>query len=160
MRINSETTSVGRINTQANPALSTRSFGQSSQSGILNAFDSFSISSTGKSSSLVESLNKQREQLQERKDELVAKTKENGGEMSDIEAQLESYDDQMKELDKQITQATVDEIISQSSKSIMPTSQPKTTQDVQNSRMNQLMSLSTGLATLIYSVPILSLHYK
>lgn len=145
MRINSEAMNFGKINTQKNPALATRTFGQGLQGGIGHSFDRLSLSQNGKTSSLVDSLNKQREQIQERKDELVASTKENGGNVSDIEAQLEAFDEQMKDLDKQISKATVDEMISKPTQSLVQKSQPKTSQDVQNSRMNQLVSLSSGL---------------
>ncbi|MFI3230368.1 MAG: hypothetical protein R3Y29_02310 [bacterium] len=134
------------LNIQSNTSLITSTFGKGTQNSILNNFNTNSLSSTtSKTSSLVESLNKQKEQIQEIKEDLMASTKEKGGTMSDIKAQLEAFDDQIKELDSQIAKANIDDIIYKPTKTNDLNQQPKSDEDIQNSKIKHFISLSNSL---------------
>ncbi len=134
------------LNIQSNTSLINSTFGKGTQNSITNNFNTNSLSSTtSKTSSLVESLNKQKEQIQELKEDLMASTKEKGGTMSDIKAQLEVFDDQIKELDSQIAKANIDDIIYKPTKTNNLNQQPKSDEDIQNAKMKQFIFLSNGL---------------
>ncbi len=63
---------------------------------------SLTISSAGKAMSVVDSLNKQKASIEENKNALIAKTLEEGNDISTIEKELEMYEEQLMDIDEQI----------------------------------------------------------
>ena len=102
-----------------------------------------------KQNGIVDALNKQKQSLQERKEALLASAAEKGLPQEGIQTQLDAYDEQLKKLDEQIAEASVQQAIAapQPQKQAVSRfdSKPKTEQEIQNQRMNDLMSLSAGL---------------
>lgn len=127
--------------------------GQSSRGvfGFRSPFqqDSLSISPQGRASGIVDALNKQKMQIEDRKNNLMAAAREDGRSMESIQAQLDSYDEQIKKIDEQITEATVQQMTASAEEQNRivkkDDNQPKTEQEIQNEKMNNLMKLSSGL---------------
>lgn len=63
------------------------------------------ISSFGKTQSLMESFLKQKEDILNRKNELIRNTLEQGGQLESIKPRLEIYDEQLKQLEEQFNQS-------------------------------------------------------
>lgn len=68
--------------------------------------DKVTLSPQGKIMSAIENLMKQKESISEKKSSLISKTLENGGDMDAISAQLETYEEQLDNIDEQIAQMT------------------------------------------------------
>ncbi|ONI46104.1 hypothetical protein AN641_02235 [Candidatus Epulonipiscioides gigas] len=69
----------------------------------------FTISKQGKAMSVIDTLTKQKDQLLESKNALISKTLANGGDISDIQAELEVYDEKMIQLEEQIAEERIKE---------------------------------------------------
>ena len=65
--------------------------------------DRVSFSKSGRFSSMLEGFNKQKDMIIERKNEVVNKHLENGGELDDIDAAIDFYDEQIESIDKNIS---------------------------------------------------------
>lgn len=113
------------------------------------------IFSQNKPMSLVENLMQQKQQILERKNELISSTLERGNELSSIEGQLDSYDEQLKNMDTQISQAIADQMKDKTDEDKTAQQQkPKTKEEVQQAQLASLTNISTSLeqAKLISSV--------
>lgn len=113
------------------------------------------IFSQNKPMSLVENLMQQKQRILERKNELISSTLERGNELSSIEGQLDSYDEQLKNMDTQISQAIADQMKDKTDEDKAAQQQePKTKEEVQQAQLISLTNISTSLeqAKLISSV--------
>lgn len=116
--------------------------------------DTVSISPLGKAKSLIQFLMKQKQKIYESKDELITKTLEEGRNIDSIELQLKHFEEQLKDIDEQITQTMSEEItkaLEEKSKQKdenfknMMYENPKTEEEIQTERLNSIVSLSSNL---------------
>lgn len=118
----------------------------SKQDGKENAVfqrDSVQISPQGKAANLLESLMKQKTFLTERKNELMASAAEKGTPMDAIQAQLDSYDEQIKTLDQQMAEIMAQQMEKEAEKQKeAKKDEPKTEQEIQNQRLADITDLS------------------
>ena len=102
----------------------------------------------GTSSGVMDLLNKQKMAIEDRKNELLVSAQEKGLSQDYIQAQLDSYDEQIKKIDEQISEVSVQQMMTaaEQQKTVIKQNdnQPKTEQEIQNEKMNNLMSLSSG----------------
>lgn len=102
---------------------------------------------TNNSSHLVKSLMKQKQALIEQKNELINTTRTKGGDMQSIRASVEAYDQQIQTIDRQISQ----EMSKQAEKQMenqkqKQDNQPKTSQEIENKRLADIVNLSSDLS--------------
>lgn len=114
--------------------------------------DKVTISPLGqKNSNRIKNLIGQKQSLLERKNELINSTLENGGDIKSIQDILDSYEEQLKELEQQISQETLKQNRDQMEK---PQSalfdkrddKPKTKQKIEQERISNLVDLSSGMS--------------
>lgn len=101
---------------------------------------------------MMDSLLKQKETIIKNKNDLIARTQEDGGDISAIQDQLKNYEEQLKEIDTQISQAAAEEqrgSLNEEGKTegskktnTMVSSSPQTEQEQQSVDMNNLLALS------------------
>ena len=117
--------------------------------------DSVSISPMGKAMSVIESLMKQKEQINERKNELIGDTLENGGDIDSIKSQLESYELQLEAVDEEISDIMTQEMEDKNKepKNYSKT-EPKTQEDAEQQQFSNLVTMSADIekAEVIASV--------
>ncbi len=123
---------------------------QGGQAGLRAMRDTFSLSPYGKANSALSGLEKLKEQIQDRRDEYLSKATEEGQSADSIKAQLDSFDQQLKDIDKQIAQLTIQQTMQNAAKEKQHTTrtlykQPKTRQEVENQRLADITNMSTGL---------------
>ncbi len=108
--------------------------------------DSISISSLGKAKSLIESLTKQKEKIIENKNELIGRTLEKGGSMDSIKARLETFEEQIKNIDNQIAQITSEQLKQQvEEQKKVAYKKPKTEDEVETERLHSMVNMSSSL---------------
>lgn len=108
--------------------------------------DTVSISRLGKANSLVELLMKQKQKIIESKNELVGRTLEEGGNIGSIKSQLESFEEQLKNINEQIAQTMAEQIKQQNEEQKkMEYKKPKTEEEVQTEHFNSIVNLSLSL---------------
>lgn len=109
--------------------------------------DTVFISPLGKTSSFIDSLMKQKQNITERKKELIGTTLEKGRNMDSIKPQLECFDEQLKNIDEQISQIMVEQSKQQlESQKEIAYKKPKTEEEIQTERLNSVVSLSSSLS--------------
>lgn len=107
---------------------------------------SVSISPLGKANSLVEVLMKQKQQIIENKNDLIGKTLEKGEGMDSIKSQLENYEEQLKDIDAQITQIMTEYSRQETEKQKGITYEaPKTEKGYQTELSNTILGSSSSL---------------
>ena len=112
----------------------------------LESKDTISISPKGKAMSLIDNLMKQKEQINERKNELISTTLESGGDIGSIERQLESYAEQLTSIDEQISSAMAKEVEKEKNEpNSYQKSEPKTKEEVINNRLSDMLNLSSDI---------------
>lgn len=106
--------------------------------------DVAAISPAGKKQSMIEQLMKQKEYLQERKQSLIDSAAENG--TTDLNQQLKEYEQQMKDIDEQITKLQTEDREKKESDDTtgMIYEKPKTKEEVEADQLNGLTALSSG----------------
>lgn len=109
--------------------------------------DRLTISLYGQNSR-IEGLMKQKHSLLERKNELIRSTLENGGSRESIQELLDTYDEQMKNLDQQISREMASLNTDQTDKdsSISKNNAPKTKEELRKKQISDLVDLSSGLS--------------
>ena len=109
--------------------------------------DRVTISSQGKTSSLIDSLNKQKANILERRDQFIEQARKQGQSDDMMKSQLEQFDEQIKDIDKQIQEATLKKMTEASEKSAakIKSNKPKTKQDIQNDILANITAASTTL---------------
>lgn len=119
-----------------------------SSSNNANAYR-VSISSEGNLWNMVQNLTKQKEEIIERKSELVNTTFENGGDMDSIKAQLDLYTEQIKNIDKQISdlyaQQAKDVIKQNDEKITNKSNKNKTEEQIETENLISLTNLSDSI---------------
>lgn len=123
---------------------------QAGRAGLRIARDTFSLSPQGKANSALSGLEKLRQQIEDRRSEFLAKATEEGQSADSIQAQLDSFDQQLKDIDKQMAQMAVQQTNQAIEKaknhtSSMSVKRPKTRQEVENQRLADITSMSSGL---------------
>ncbi len=113
--------------------------------------DTVTISLFGQNNnSRIKNLMGQRQLLLEQKNELLHTTMENGGDKQSIQDLLESYEEQLKELDQQISQ----EMIKQKEKQLTKEESSKekeeamTEEELEQKRVSNLLALSSGMSQM------------
>ena len=152
--------SIGRNNffnfARVNQSVSIKSENNSNIGGIqAGRKDSVSISPMGKAMSVIESLMKQKERINERKNELIGKTLENGGDINSIKSQLESYELQLESVDEAISDIMSQEMEDQNNESKnYSKTEPKTQENVEQQQFSNLLTMSSDIekAEIISSV--------
>lgn len=106
--------------------------------------DVVAVSPVGKKQSMIEQLMKQKEFLQERKQSLLNSAAENG--TSGIDLQLKEYEQQMKDIDQQITKLQTEDMEEKKSEDKTGTiyEEPKTKEDIQKEQLGDLTALANG----------------
>jgi hypothetical protein len=107
--------------------------------------DTLSISPLRKTNSFIESLMKQKQDVIERKNELIGNTLEKGRDMDSIKSQLESYEEQLKTIDERIAQIMAEQAKQQAEKQKeTKNAKPKTEEEIpaETERLNSIISLS------------------
>lgn len=109
--------------------------------------DRLTISLYGQNSR-IEELIKQKHSLLERKNELIRSTLENGGSRESIQELLDTYAEQMKNLDQQISREMASLNTDQTDKdsSISKNNAPKTKEELRKKQISDLVDLSSGLS--------------
>lgn len=109
--------------------------------------DQVMISPFGQNNSRIKSLMGQKQFLLERKNELIHSALENGGDKTSIQSLLDSYEEQLKELEKQISQ----EMLRQNGEPMEKSQEskgkeePKTKKEIEQERIAGLVELSSGM---------------
>ena len=103
--------------------------------------DTFTLSSRGKGANMINNLMKQKMEITDRKNSLIASTIEKGASMETIKTQLEAYDEQLENIDVQITQAMARELEKKEDKENADDT-PKTKEELENERMTDIVTLS------------------
>lgn len=117
--------------------------------------DSVRISPMGRKNSMIESLMKQKQSIMEQKEKLKSNTLEKGGTLDGIKSQLESFDEQIKNIDQQIAKSMAEQSKKQEEEKRMDIySKPKTKEEVDNERLTNIVNNSSDLrqAKVISSV--------
>lgn len=84
--------SIKRVNVQSTDASARR--------------DRNTVSPQGRTMNMIQQLTDQKKAISQRKHDLIGRTLEDGGDMKNIEAQLDAFDEQMTQMDQQISQLT------------------------------------------------------
>lgn len=108
--------------------------------------DIVTITPQGKVKSIIASLMKQKMNITKSKNSLISNTLENGGTLDSIKSQLSAYDEQLKNIDTQISSVIAEEIENQAEK-MKPKydNKQKTEDEIQNERLTSILSLSDDL---------------
>ena len=105
--------------------------------------DTLTLSPAGKAQNLITSLMKQKMEITDRKNALMASVKENGGSMDSIKTQLEAYDEQLQNIDIQISEAMSRELKKEDEEKKSNDTEPKTREELLNERMNNVAAMSS-----------------
>jgi len=103
--------------------------------------DTFTLSAKGGTMNLINNLMKQKMEITDRKNSLIASTIEKGSSMETIKSQLEDYDEQLENIDVQISQAMARELEKKEDKE-KADDEPKTREELQNERLTDVVTLS------------------
>ena len=122
--------------------------------------DTVSISKSAKNAfhkqskmrSFIDSLLKQKQNIIDSKNSLIERTVENGQGLDYIKDQLETYDEQINAIDKQIAEYALKEqqkkIGMDKKENKIPDNQPKTEQEVRNEQLNNIIALSSDISQI------------
>lgn len=106
--------------------------------------DIATISPKGKAMSMLETLMKQKQNLIDNKNQLISKTLEKGDSLENIKTQIQSYDEQLKMLEEQISKAMTEQTEKQEKDE--KTNKPRTKEEVEQEKLNHMITLSTDLS--------------
>jgi hypothetical protein len=108
--------------------------------------DIVTITPHGKINSIIASLMKQKMNITKSKDSLISRTLEKGGTLDSIKPQLDAYEEQLKNIDTQISSVVAKKIENQAEK-MKPQydNKPKTGDAVQSERLTSILSMSGDL---------------
>ncbi len=104
--------------------------------------DSFVRSSMGNTRSFIQDLMKQKVDITDRRNALIASAKKEGASMESIKTQLEAYDEQLANIDAQISQAMTNEMEKEREKNTGKDDEPKTKEELQYKKMTDVVTLS------------------
>ena len=120
--------------------------GSQSKSSDEERRDTFTLSSKGGAMNMINNLMKQKMEITDRKNSLIASTLEKGSSMETIKSQLEAYDEQLENIDVQITQAMAKELEKKEETENDDT--PKTREELENERLNDIVTLSGDVGNI------------
>lgn len=104
--------------------------------------DTLTLSPMGQRQNMITSLMKQKMEITDRKNALMASVKEKGGSMDSIKSQLEAYDEQLQNIDIQISEAMSRELEKQEEEKKSDNEEPMTREEFLNKRMNDVAVMS------------------
>lgn len=104
--------------------------------------DSFTLSPEGGRRNLVSNLMKQKISITDQRNALIASIKEKGTSMDSIKPQLEALDEQLRNIDVQISQAIADEAKKQEEEKNQENKEPQPSEEIQYEKMTDVVSLS------------------
>lgn len=108
--------------------------------------DIVSISPKGKAMNLIENLMKQKQNITDQKNKLISSTLDNGGNLDSIKSQLKTYEEQLKNIDEQISQAMAKDAEKQAEKlETKKDDKPKTEEEVMNDRLSNIVNISSDV---------------
>ncbi len=108
--------------------------------------DIVSITPQGKAYSIIANLIKQKMNITENKNSLISDTLEKGGTLDSIQSQLKVYEEQLKNIDGQISYVMAKEIENQAEKmKLKYDKKPETKDEIQTERLASIISLSGDL---------------
>lgn len=113
--------------------------------------DRVDLSASGKKASRVELLMKQKQNLVDQKNKLMESAKEEYGGIENVQEQMKAFEQQMKELDEKIVQATAEDAMdsveekSEGGSVTASVNAPKTEQDLEMKKTAALISQSQGI---------------
>lgn len=112
--------------------------------------DTVTISFLGQSSnSRIRNLMEQKQSLLERKNQWVNSALENGQDIKSIHDMLESYEEQLNELEQQISQEMARQNSGQPEKvQSSKNDEPKTKQEIEQEKISNLVDLSSGMSQI------------
>ena len=135
--------SVYRLN--QNAAAQTRGSGFKRTEVDANG-DAVSISRQGRTKSLLEGLILQKMEIDEKKKSLIARTLEKGETLDTINAQLQTYDEQIKNIDARIAETMAGEAEKQAEKTKPKMdAEPTSKEEAQSERLASISNLSDSL---------------
>lgn len=105
--------------------------------------DSFMRSTANNTNDFIQNLMKQKMDITDRRNALIADTRKNGGSMESIKPQLEALDEQLTNIDVQISQAMTKEMEKQKEKEEQKDDEPKTKEELRYEKMTDVVTLST-----------------
>lgn len=105
--------------------------------------DSFMRSPANNTNDFIQNLMKQKLDITDRKNALIADTKKNGASLESIKPQLEAFDEQLANIDIQISQAMTKEMEKQREKESPKDDEPKTKEELRYEKMTDVVTLST-----------------
>lgn len=116
--------------------------------------DSFTLSPEGGKRNRIGNLMKQKIDITDQRNALIASIKEKGTSMDSIKPQLEALDEQLRNIDVQISQAIADEAKKQDEEKGQKDKEPQTSEEIQYEKMTDVVSLSNDVknADLLDSV--------
>lgn len=106
--------------------------------------DTATISPKGKAMSMIETLMKQKQNIMDNKNQLISKTLEKGDSLENIKTQIQSYDEQLKMLEEQISKAMTEQTEKQEKDE--KTNKPRTKEEMEQEKLNNMINLSTDLS--------------
>lgn len=107
--------------------------------------DQAAISPLGKAGNLLNNLMKQRQDILDRKNELMNKALEDGSSPESVQAEMETYNQLLKDLDDQISKATADQATKQAEKEEEKKQEPMTKEEYMANRLNSVVDLSADV---------------
>lgn len=114
--------------------------------------DKVAISPQGKAMSMMESMMKQKEAINQKKHELIEKTLESGGSLNQIQKQLEAFDESIEMIDEQIS-IMMEETLKDPEKEAEPAQKaeeaaPKTAEDAQALQLSGVAAIANSLESI------------
>lgn len=107
--------------------------------------------------SILEDLMSRKQQILEQKYSMMGKTIEKGGNIQDIKAQMDAYDEQLKNIDEQIKAEIINQK-NQEEDSVKDVSEktPQTKEEAESAKMQSLMESSSSMeqAELVHNVKL------
>lgn len=108
--------------------------------------DSAAISPAGKAVSRIETLNKQKETIAQSRERLITRTLEKGGKLESIELQLDTFEEQLKNIDEQIARIAAEQISQLVKKEEKAKAEkPKTEEELQAKQLNLVAESHNGV---------------
>ncbi len=127
---------------QINRSAANQTGGQNGVKAEEERRDSFTLSPEGGKRNLISNLMKQKIDIADRRSALIASVKEKGTSMDSIKPQLEALDEQLRNIDVQISQAIADEAKKQEEEKGQENKEPQTSEELRYEKMTDVVTLS------------------
>lgn len=115
-----------------------------------NNQDRVTISPQGRMMQMIDQLNKQKETITQRKNELMSQSTENGMDADTIKAMTDVYEQQIKEIDKQISDLYAQQTkeATKQNKKDKPKQKAETKEEAQMQKMNIIVNVSNDVTQM------------